>query len=212
MPIKNLLLRISFFFLGIVFSINSYAQYEALIGAAFAYKEQQEHQRNVTIVIIAAFILGIAILIAIINNKKVDKREASEENESQSNVLKDFNETRNLNSDSYKIFLVKKYSIEKNDALEKIICDNKLFDNIELALIHADNCEAQLNPKLISAIEQKKIVLDCEPKDSTPTHSEPIKVVTIQDSSENFIEKNMKPIMVFGTFFWILVAIFVFVH
>jgi len=123
-----------------------------------------------------------------------------------------FSGSRDLNNDAYKIFLAKKYQIEKNDALEKIICDNKLFENIQSALIHADNCESQLTPKLIPVIEQKTIVLDSEARNPNPTHSEPIKVVTIQDSSENFIEKNMKPIMVFGTFFWILVAIFVFVH
>ena len=38
---------------------------------------------------------------------------------------------------TYKIFLVKKYGIEKNEALGKIICEGKLFADIEQALKHA---------------------------------------------------------------------------
>ena len=42
-----------------------------------------------------------------------------------------------LDNDGYKIFLVKKYGIEKNEALGKIICEGKLFSDIEQALKHA---------------------------------------------------------------------------
>jgi hypothetical protein len=46
---------------------------------------------------------------------------------------------RDLSADKYKIYLVKKYSIEKNDALGKIICDDRLFDSTEDALAYADS-------------------------------------------------------------------------
>jgi uncharacterized protein YecT (DUF1311 family) len=48
-----------------------------------------------------------------------------------------FNGDKTLANDSYKIFLVKKYGIEKNDALGKIICQGMLFDDTDQALKHA---------------------------------------------------------------------------
>jgi hypothetical protein len=44
---------------------------------------------------------------------------------------------KNLLNDGYKIFLVKKYGIEKNDALGGFICEDKLFENVEQALKYA---------------------------------------------------------------------------
>ncbi|QVL45162.1 MAG: hypothetical protein KFB94_07805 [Methylophilaceae bacterium] len=46
-----------------------------------------------------------------------------------------------LNSDSFKIFLTKKYGIEKNEALGKVICNNQLFNTIDEALKHAGEIE-----------------------------------------------------------------------
>ena len=50
-------------------------------------------------------------------------------------------ETRDLGNDGYKIFLVKKYKIEKNDALGKMIVGDRLFDTIDEALAYADGLE-----------------------------------------------------------------------
>lgn len=46
-----------------------------------------------------------------------------------------------LSSDAYKIFLVRKYKIERNDALAKVIVGDRLFDDIEAALRFADEQE-----------------------------------------------------------------------
>lgn len=46
---------------------------------------------------------------------------------------------RDLSNDEYKIWLVAKYKITKNDALG-LVCRNKIFQTIELALAHADEC------------------------------------------------------------------------
>lgn len=50
-------------------------------------------------------------------------------------------ESRNLTDDGYRIFLVKKYKIEKNDALGKMIVGERLFDTIDEALAYADSLE-----------------------------------------------------------------------
>jgi hypothetical protein len=46
-----------------------------------------------------------------------------------------------LKSDEYKIFLVKRYCIEKNVALGKYIVKNRLFDDIKNSLEYADSPE-----------------------------------------------------------------------
>jgi hypothetical protein len=52
---------------------------------------------------------------------------------------------KSLSSDQYKIYLVKKYSIEKNEALGKVIVKDKLFNSIDEALSYADGLENSLN-------------------------------------------------------------------
>lgn len=48
---------------------------------------------------------------------------------------------KSLSSDEYKIYLVKKYSVEKNEALGKVIVKDKLFNSIDEALSYADTLE-----------------------------------------------------------------------
>jgi hypothetical protein len=55
-----------------------------------------------------------------------------------------FEGKRDLSNEAYRIFLVKKYEIEKNDALGKIIFEDRLFDNIEDALESANQKELAL--------------------------------------------------------------------
>ena len=61
----------------------------------------------------------------------------------------EFSGTKDLNSDAYKIFLTKKYGVEKNEALGKIICGDKLFDNAEDALSYANDCEKVAEQNLV---------------------------------------------------------------
>lgn len=53
----------------------------------------------------------------------------------------------NLNNDSYKLYLVEKYNIKKNDVLGKYVYDNQLFDTVDLALEFVSLKE--LNQKVI---------------------------------------------------------------
>jgi hypothetical protein len=47
-------------------------------------------------------------------------------------------EPAELTNDAYKIYLVRKYKIERNDALQKVIVKDRLFDTTEDALVFAD--------------------------------------------------------------------------
>ena len=48
---------------------------------------------------------------------------------------------KDLTNDAYKIYLVKKYEIEKNDVLSKFICNNRLFATVDEALEFAHSLE-----------------------------------------------------------------------
>ena len=50
----------------------------------------------------------------------------------------EFEGNSSLNEDAYKIFLSKKYGIEKNEALGKIVCGDRLFTTIDEALNFAN--------------------------------------------------------------------------
>jgi hypothetical protein len=61
---------------------------------------------------------------------------------------------RDISEDAYRIYLVKKYNIEKNDALGKFIANDKLFATIDEALLAVHNKEIE------SDIEQKTNKID----------------------------------------------------
>jgi len=52
------------------------------------------------------------------------------------------NRSRDLTDDSYKIYLGKKYKIERNELFAQFECNEKLFDSLDDALAYADGLEA----------------------------------------------------------------------
>ncbi len=63
--------------------------------------------------------------------------------------------SRDLTDDAYRIFLVKKHKIEKNDALGKIVAGERLFDTIDEALAYAHSLEKDTGPVPVVAPEQE---------------------------------------------------------
>ncbi len=97
-------------------------------------------------------IFGMLIFIATKSNDSEEKNQEKQEK---------FDGTKDINDDRYKIFLTKKYAIEKNDVLNKFICNEKLFGTVEEALNYAMLCDEK-NEKL-----QKNPVTKPEICDST---------------------------------------------
>ena len=62
---------------------------------------------------------------------------------SATSKLKSNRPERDLDSDAYKIWLGKQYSITKNDLFDKYECDEKLFATLDEALIYAHDLEVQ---------------------------------------------------------------------
>ena len=52
-----------------------------------------------------------------------------------------FSGIRDINSDVYQLYLIEKYQIQKNEVIEKIVCQEKLFDSALAALVFADSIE-----------------------------------------------------------------------
>lgn len=57
--------------------------------------------------------------------------------------IANFTGDKNLENNAYKIFLTKKYLIEKNEALGQFISQDELFNTIEEALEYANNLESE---------------------------------------------------------------------
>lgn len=55
---------------------------------------------------------------------------------------------RDLNNDTYKLYLRKKYEIQRNDLLQKFKCKEKLFESLDAALAFADELEEQEKEKI----------------------------------------------------------------
>lgn len=77
-------------------------------------------------------LVGVMLILASNFNKK-NNDETTETIKSNEK----FNGMATLDNDGYKIYLTKKYDIIFNNALNKFICKDKLFDSVDDALIYA---------------------------------------------------------------------------
>jgi hypothetical protein len=62
---------------------------------------------------------------------------------------------KSIDNDSYQVYLIKKYDIEMNDVLNKLICVNKSFQNLESALLYAHEIESASDERKRKAEEEK---------------------------------------------------------
>ena len=64
----------------------------------------------------------------------------------KANTPRSFSGAKELINDSYVLYLVEKYSIEKNLVLDQLIVGDKIFSNVDdaLAFVHAIECPAQM--------------------------------------------------------------------
>lgn len=71
-------------------------------------------------------------------------------------------EKRDLSNDAYKLYLAEKYGIRRNEAFEKFVCDNKMFDSMDIALAHADRLEAidikNFSPEISEAVPKATMI------------------------------------------------------
>lgn len=63
---------------------------------------------------------------------------------------------RNISNDNYKLYLVKKFAIEKNDILGKYVVDENFFLSLEDAINYADSVDKNQEKEYISLITTPK--------------------------------------------------------
>jgi len=54
-----------------------------------------------------------------------------------------FDGSRDLNNDAYKLFLSKKYEIQKNDVFDKFVCQEKMYPTIDEDMKYAHDLEQE---------------------------------------------------------------------
>jgi hypothetical protein len=132
--------------IGAYYYIGGYFQVKSQFGNVFgAADETLKNYWPMMAASIAVLILGIFLILKGDEKPSISNNTNSTPIQTSSTASLNFDGDKSLANDSYKIFLVKKYGIEKNDALGKIICQGKLFDDIEQALKHAAQIDGAIS-------------------------------------------------------------------
>ena len=69
-----------------------------------------------------------------------------------SNAQNLFNGEKSLKNDAYKLFLLEKYGVSKNDVLNQFVCNNKIFNAIEDVFEFTHKLELSASEKNINSI------------------------------------------------------------
>ena len=170
------------------------------------------------ILILAPFTAGISLVVSIVMLILISKAETGYQNylklvnqlKSNSLVKSTFNGDRSLSNDSYKLYLAKHYNIDKNATLDKFVCNDKLFNNVDDALTYADSLEQALTQSLKSTTSNKVSESSSQVSEN---HNSSKSILSQQaNNPESSQEKNSvnKPIIIvsavlifgIGTFFF----------
>jgi len=137
------------------------------------------------------------------NSQQQTQLSASQANQSGQEVADiGFSGERNLTNDSYKIYLVKKYKIEKNDVLSKFVCSDRLFESIDQALEFADSLEDPVSQPIMAPEipEIPELINGMNELRSNPTSDS--NIATSNQAHESVAPKNSNK-----TFFGVLICI-----
>lgn len=85
----------------------------------------------------------LALILVLVMKPVVSQETATTVNAEAGQSKKDdlYDDTPDLQSGRYQLFLTKKYAIERNTTLEKYVIGDSLFPTLETALMHADDLE-----------------------------------------------------------------------
>ena len=163
------------------------APFAALIPAFIA---QSKGRSFLGFYVYGFFFWLIALIHSLVMEPAKTRRPNFDHTASQGNnaSARDMPKTRDLSSDAYKLYLAKKYSIERNDVFEKFVCDEKLFSTLDEALIHANSLEkhADLDGQ-VETVDEAIAILTLAGFQFTPKrHGEDFRVTCPDGSHEWF--------------------------
>ena len=87
------------------------------------------------------------IIVFLLPREPIEERNSSHHQAPSNNLASPLSVERDLNSDAYKLYLGKKYEIQRNDLFHKFECKEKLFESLDEALAFADELEIQQKKK-----------------------------------------------------------------
>jgi hypothetical protein len=117
----------------------------------------QDRQNGMIISAVIAIIGGALIFAAGKTDQDALGQLASQKKSTNSQSLNYVGE-RSLINDSYKLYLTKKYSIERNSVIEKFSCNSNIFEDLDSALKYADELELK-KPRIILRVESQSMLL-----------------------------------------------------
>lgn len=107
---------------------------------------------------IVFFAVGIFMVFSANKDEKESLSKIASDNPGSKSTSSGFVGAKELSNDSYKIYLVKKFEIEKNSLLEKFSCRGEVFDNLELALDYAFKLDSN-RPKILVHVVKQSMLL-----------------------------------------------------
>ena len=90
------------------------------------------------------------IIVFLLPRDSEAKKDSHSQSAPQSNIPAPPPKDTDLSSDSYRLYLGKKYDIQRNDLFQQFECKEKLFESLDEAMVFADELEAR------ERIEKKK--------------------------------------------------------
>ena len=83
------------------------------------------------------------IIVFLLPRDSEDKKDSHSQSAPQSNIPAPPPKDTDLSSDSYRLYLGKKYDIQRNDLFQQFECKEKLFESLDEAMVFADELEAR---------------------------------------------------------------------
>ena len=87
------------------------------------------------------------IIVFLLPREPIEERNSSHHQAPSNNLSSPLSVERDLNSDAYKLYLGKKYEIQRNDLFQKFECKEKLFESLDEALAFANELEKEEREK-----------------------------------------------------------------
>ena len=88
------------------------------------------------------------IIVFLLPRDSEDKKDSHSQSAPQMSTTPPPPEDTDLSGDSYRLYLGKKYDIQRNDLFQQFECKEKLFESLDAALAFADKLEEQEKEKI----------------------------------------------------------------
>jgi hypothetical protein len=92
------------------------------------------------------------IIVFLLPRDSEDKKDSHSQSAPQMNIPAPLPEDTDLSSDSYRLYLGKKYDIQRNDLFQQFECKEKLFESLDEAMVFADELEKEERERSASGI------------------------------------------------------------